>query len=186
MKRTTIALCLLTVFAFGAVTWVEDTAYRNVTGTVVYSGRRIVGPDDSLPLLTLPYYPWTQLWAYALLESIPGHPRGQAALVQVQWRWGTYDAYAKTHFYFGAWNQALPSIWVGSSPGDSMVVFDSLYLGPLYDSLVPLAWVDRIQLRVMGDTDTDSLLIHLWVRRRTFEEAGPVLQWPPWGFGFPK
>jgi hypothetical protein len=178
MKRTILGLILLTVMAFGAVTWVEDTAFRSENGKVGYSGRRTLTPGDTTPLLSLPYYPWTQLWAYALLDTLPG--RGATPIAQLQWRWGTYDAYTKTRFYYSEWQQALPSIWCGSASGDSMTVEDSLYLGPLYDTLVPLAWVDRVQFRVVCDTGSDTCSVRFWVRRRTFTEAGDVLQWPQW------
>jgi len=187
MKRTIIGLTLLAVIAFGAVTWVEDTLFRNERLDSVYSGRFKVAPGCTLPNLTLPYYPWTQLWVYALLETLtPG--RGDDAQIQVQWRYGTYDPYAKprTDFYWSAWAQALPSIWAwGGSFPDSIIVLDSLYLGPLYDPDVPLAWVDRVQLRVVAGSDTsyDSVYVRLWARRRQFVEAGPSLQWP-W-FWFP-
>ena len=181
--RTIIALCLLTVFAFGAVTWVEDTLFRNEQLDSVFSGRFKLAPGDTSRNLTLAYYPWTQIWAYALMETLtPG--RGDDAAIEVQWRYGTYDAYSRTHFYWSEWAKALPSIWAwGGGYPDSIIVMDSLYLGPLYDLDVPLAWVDRIQLRAfaLADTSFDSVWVRLWARRRTFTEAGPPTQWP-WFF----
>jgi len=185
MRRTLLALALLAVVAFGAVTWVEDTCFRNERLDSTFSGRYILAPGDSTPYLTLPYYPWTQLWVYALAETLTPS-RGDDFTFQIQWRYGTYDPYAKPrdHFYWSAWAQALPNIWawLGSYP-DSIEVFDSLYLGPLYDPNVPLAWVDRVQLRVVAGADTsyDSVSVRLWARRRQFTEAGDVLQWP-WFF----
>jgi len=151
MRRTLLALALLAVVAFGAVTWVEDTCFRNEQLDSTYSGRFIVAPGDTLPYLTLPYYLWTQLWVYALAETLTPS-RGDDFAFQVQWRYGTYDPYAKprTRFYWSEWAQALPNIWawLGSYP-DSIAVFDSLYLGRGLTACSCASWPGRIHHTIL-------------------------------------
>lgn len=178
MKRTIIALCLLTVLAFGAaVTWQEDTLFRTGTWTTVQSGRFSLGPGDTSEVLMLAYYPWTQLWAYCLLDT----PGGRAMAASAEWCYGSFDPYNKTNFYWSEWAQALPSDWFWIV-ADSMTVPDSLYLGPLLDPDVPLAWVDRARFRVIADSAGDSLSGRFWIRRRSFTDGGNVMQLMPFWF----
>jgi len=179
MKRTIIGLCLLTVLAFGAaVTWQEDTLFRTGTWTTVHSGRVTLAPGDTSEALMLTYYPWTQLWAYAIIETLPGTTH----LASVEWCYGSFDPYAKTNFYWSEWAQALPSPWFMLGGADSIRTPDSLYLGPLIDPDVPLAWVDRARFRVINDEASDSIAVKFWVRRRSFTEGGDVMQILPWWF----
>ena len=177
MKRTLIALVLLTVLAFGAaVTWQEDTLFRTGTWTTVQSGRFVLGPGDTSTTLMLAYYPWTQLWAYCLLDT------GRTPIASAEWCYGSFDPYNKTNFYWSEWAQVLPSDWTMMGAADSMTTQDSLYLGPLIDPDVPLAWVDRARFRIIADTASDSISGRFWVRRRSFTEGGDVMQILPWWF----
>ncbi|MBM3316149.1 hypothetical protein FJY71_10020 [candidate division WOR-3 bacterium] len=179
--RTTLLLLALTG-AVAAGVWQEDTLFRLGPGPAVHSGRYpLLVPGDTYGPLTLPYYPWTQLWVYGLLDSIPGKVNDGPSVI-VEWRWGTYDAYRKNYFYYCEWTPALPTIWHDVGPyATHMTTYDSLYLGPLYDPNVPLSWVDRVQLRIIGETDrSDTCAARIWVRRRMGAEAGDVLQWLPY------
>lgn len=179
MRRTILALALLTVPAFGAaVTWQEDTLFRTGTWTTVQSGRFLLGPGDTSDVLMLTYYPWTQLWAYCLLDTIPG----TTLLASAEWCYGSYDPYKRTNMYWSEWAQALPSNWTIMASADSMRTADSLYLGPLIDPDVPLAWVDRARFRIIADDASDSVSGRFWIRRRSFTEGGDVMQILPWWF----
>jgi len=182
MRRTILALTLLTVLAFGAaVTWQEDTVFRTGTWTTVQSGRFTLGPGDTSTTLMLTYYPWTQLWAYCLMDSA-GVTDDSGAIANVEWSYGSFDPYNKTNFYWADWRKALPTTWFMTAAPESMRVYDSLYLGPLIDADVPLAWVDRARFRVVCDTNSDSVSFRFWVRRRSFTEGGDVMQILPWWF----
>lgn len=185
MKRLLLPLFLLTV-AVGFADWKEDTLYR--VYDVPESGNLWVYPGETTEAFTLTHYHWPQLWVYGVIDTISGkwYERSGPS-VRVEWRWGTYDAYAKTRFYYGDWQQALPTPWLylGEDP-DSMMVYDSLYCGPLIDPDVPMAWMSRMQLRAIGYATSDTCILHLWNRRRFPGEAGDALQWPfmmaPWFF----
>jgi len=176
--RILLAMVLVLGFAFGsAVTWQEDTLFRTGTWTTVHSGRVTLGPADTSQTFYLAYYPWTQLWAYAIADS-----NGGDVIASVEWSYGTFDPYNKTEFHWSEWAQALPSNWTMMGGADSIDVPDSLYLGPLIDVDVPLAWVDRARFRVIADTASESLAVRFWVRRRSFTEGGDVMQILPWWF----
>lgn len=184
MRHATTLLLILAALAFG--TYQEDTLFRDSGGLRVLSGRFTVRDKDTFAPLTLTHYPYSAVWLYALLDSVPGK---MGPGVYVEWRWGTYDAYTKNLCYYGPWLQALPTVWDSWSPPyeQPIVVFDSLHCGPLMDPPVPLGWVSRFQFRVIGDTASDTTAIcglRIWARRRHMAEAGSqIFQWT---FGPPK
>ena len=178
--RTMLALVLLAGIVLGStVTWKEDTLFRTGTWITTETGELVIAPGETTDVLMLAYYPWTQLWAYAVLDSVYGL-QDTGARVDVEWCYGSYDPYTRTQ-YWSLWAEALPTPWFLVGAPSHMTVYDSLYLGPLYDWDVPLAWVDRVRFRVITKALSDSCAINFWVRRRTFSEAGDRI--PDWWFG---
>ena len=177
--KTILALVLLAGLVLGStVTWKEDTLFRTGTWITVSTGELKLVAGDTTDVLMLAYYPWTQLWAYAVLDSAYGK-QDSGAQVDIEWCYGSYDPYSRTQ-YWSAWSEVLPTNWFFAAPPTHMTAYDSLYLGPCYDGDVPLAWVDRVRYRVITTAVSDSCQINFWVRRRTYSESGS--RTPDWWF----